>query len=251
MIEASGPEDALPIVLLHGAGVNRKMWLSQVAELEKEFRVITLDLPGHGPLASGRFRMDEAVAEVAKVRLDRPALVVGLSLGGHVAMSFAGRHPERVAGLVVTGASGDHTGWVGWRCRINAAVLSLVFRLAGDRRVRRAAAKRFAEQAGREVSAAVLEVGVRPQAGPEILRELAGVDYLPALRRYGGPTLVLNGAEDRMNRRMEHRLLAAAPQAAVRVLAGAGHMANWDRAPDYTKVLRDFALSLTMTRPSR
>ena len=40
MIEASGPEDAPAIVFLHGAGVNRKMWLSQVAALEKEFRVI-------------------------------------------------------------------------------------------------------------------------------------------------------------------------------------------------------------------
>ncbi|MCP3800139.1 alpha/beta hydrolase [Allokutzneria sp. A3M-2-11 16] len=246
-VEASGPEDALPIVFLHGAGVNRKMWMSQAAALEREFRVITLDLPGHGPLADRRFRMDDAVAEVAGVRLERPAVVVGLSLGAHVAMSFAGRYPERVAGLVVSGGSGDHTGWVGLRMRANAALLSLVFRIVGDRNVRRAAARSFTRQAGREVAAAVLAVGVRPQAGPEILRELAGVDYTPALRAYGGPTLILNGAGDRANRRAERRLLAAAPHAAVRVLAGAGHTANWDRAPDFTEVLRDFALSVKMT----
>ncbi|WP_086820545.1 alpha/beta fold hydrolase [Allokutzneria sp. NRRL B-24872] len=243
-IEASGPEDAPAIVFLHGAGVNRKMWLSQVSALEKEFRVITLDLPGHGPLADRRFRMADAVAEVARVELERPALVVGLSLGAHVAMSFAGQYPERVAGLVVSGASGDHTGLAGLRLRANAALLSTVFRIVGDRTVRKAAARSFTKQAGREVAAAVLAVGVRPQAGPEILRELAGVDYTPGLSAYGGPTLILNGANDRANRRAERRLLAAAPHAAVRVLAGAGHTANWDRAPDFTEVLRDFALSL-------
>lgn len=50
LCDVAGPREAFPIVLLHGAAATRKMWVPQMEALSDEFRVIALDLPGHGPL---------------------------------------------------------------------------------------------------------------------------------------------------------------------------------------------------------
>ena len=110
---AVGPPDAPAIVLVHGTRMSRGMWHPQLAALQGGFRVIALDLPGHGALRDRRFDWDEAVDEIARV-IDEAAggraVVCGLSLGGYLAIDLAARYPERVAGLVISGASAEPSG---------------------------------------------------------------------------------------------------------------------------------------------
>ena len=112
---AVGPPDAPAIVLVHGTRMSRGMWHPQLAALQGGFRVIALDLPGHGALRDRRFDWDEAVEEIARV-IDEAAggraVVCGLSLGGYLAIDLAARYPERVAGLVISGASAEPSGRV-------------------------------------------------------------------------------------------------------------------------------------------
>ena len=94
------------IVFLHGFLENQKMWQNYVAEFSSKYRVITIDLLGHGKTDSlGYVHTMEDNADVvhevlAHLRI-RKALFVGHSMGGYVALAFAELYPEKVKGLVL------------------------------------------------------------------------------------------------------------------------------------------------------
>ena len=94
-VEAHGVSSGLTLVFVHGAGANRKMWIPAIDRLCGSYRVIAHDLPGHGALRRESFRFDAAVRVTEAVIEDYtggPVVLVGLSLGGYVAM--ASRHPR-------------------------------------------------------------------------------------------------------------------------------------------------------------
>ncbi len=107
-----GEGDGLPVVLLHAGIADRRMWRAQVPALQAHgHRTITVDLPGYGesPVPAGPFSHHDAVVAL----LDRlgiaPAVVVGCSFGGRVALDLALTHPGRVAALALFGtAVGGH-----------------------------------------------------------------------------------------------------------------------------------------------
>lgn len=105
--EAEGEGE--PIVLLHGLMLDRTAWAPQWPELAAMGRVIAFDGPGHGRSdPPRRFTLEEhadALGDALDMVGARRAVLVGHSWGGLVALRFALRHPERVAGLVLVGAS--------------------------------------------------------------------------------------------------------------------------------------------------
>src|SRR6266542_2131492 len=95
-----------PIVLLHAFPLDAGMWAEQRRELSRSARVIVPDLRGFGrsaalPLA---VTIDDHADDVCDL-LDRLAIkratLVGLSMGGYVALAFARRHPKRLARLAL------------------------------------------------------------------------------------------------------------------------------------------------------
>jgi pimeloyl-ACP methyl ester carboxylesterase len=94
------------IVLLHGFLENKKMWDAFIPEWSKKFRIITIDLLGHGETGCmGYVHSMENNADVvhevlAELRL-RKAILVGHSMGGYVALAFAELYPDVVKGLVL------------------------------------------------------------------------------------------------------------------------------------------------------
>jgi pimeloyl-ACP methyl ester carboxylesterase len=111
--DVTGPAGAPPIVFIHGAMMGRSVWHPQIQALADRYRCITVDQPGHGTLKDSRFTLDVAVENVLRAidrEADGRAVVVGLSLGGYVAMTLAGRHPEKVRGLVIAGSTREPKG---------------------------------------------------------------------------------------------------------------------------------------------
>src|SRR5437867_1772653 len=104
-----GAADAPAIVFLHGLGSCADDWTWQIPAFERDHRLLLVDLPGHyrSPLPAGPLSVD-AMADAVGVLLARlgepPAHVVGLSLGGCVALALALRAPERVRSLTVVNA---------------------------------------------------------------------------------------------------------------------------------------------------
>jgi pimeloyl-ACP methyl ester carboxylesterase len=94
------------IVLLHGFTESLKIWTSFATQFSKKYRVITIDLPGHGKSdCVGEIHTMELMAEVICAVLKKQrvgkCLMVGHSMGGYVTLSFAAKYPKMLKGLVL------------------------------------------------------------------------------------------------------------------------------------------------------
>jgi pimeloyl-ACP methyl ester carboxylesterase len=94
------------VVLLHGFLENQTMWQDLVPELSKKYRLITIDLLGHGETEClGYVHSMEDNAEIVQAVLSklriRKTILVGHSMGGYVALAFAELYPEKVRALVL------------------------------------------------------------------------------------------------------------------------------------------------------
>ena len=94
------------MVLLHGFLENQTMWNTLVPELSKKYRVITIDLLGHGAtecLGYVHSMEDQAdmVHHVLQELKIRKAVLIGHSMGGYVALAFAELYPDNMKGLVL------------------------------------------------------------------------------------------------------------------------------------------------------
>ena len=110
-----GRKDGPVIVLVHGFGASLQAWEPWVARLGTDYRIITLDLPGHG-LTRAPKTLDPASVDFVSIvdqvtaRLGVTKFVLGgNSMGGGVAWNYALVHPDRLQGLILVDAAGwDH-----------------------------------------------------------------------------------------------------------------------------------------------
>jgi len=108
----TGPRNAPVIVLVHGFSASLHTWEAWTANLKRDYRVISLDLPGHGLTncaEEGRIGTKQFIETVDSVtralNIDKFTLA-GNSMGGGVAWNYALAHPERLDALVLVDASG-------------------------------------------------------------------------------------------------------------------------------------------------
>ena len=108
----TGPRDAPVIVLIHGFSSSLHTWEAWRGPLSARYRVISLDLPGHGltRMPAGTQVTIGAMANVVDRVMERIGAarftLVGSSMGGNVAWRYALAHPEKVDGLVLVGSGG-------------------------------------------------------------------------------------------------------------------------------------------------
>lgn len=94
------------VVLLHGGGLDSRMWDQQVPVLSRSYRVVTVDARGHGRSSTptAPFRHCDDVAALVRHLDAGPAVLVGLSMGAGTATDTTLEHPDVVRALVVSGA---------------------------------------------------------------------------------------------------------------------------------------------------
>ncbi len=108
----AGPEDAPEIVLLHGFTGSKENWLPLMAELASDYRVIAPDLPGWGESTREPGGNYGVVAQSGRIgrwlasRPHPPAMLVGHSMGGHIAALVAAEYPDQVPRLALLSAAG-------------------------------------------------------------------------------------------------------------------------------------------------
>jgi len=111
-IQDTGPRDAPTLVLLHGFGASLQTWDAWAAELEKQWRVVRMDVPAFGltgPAVNNDYSDEADVARLLAL-LDQLGLqhvaLGGHSMGGRIAWNFAAAHPERVSHLLLVSPDG-------------------------------------------------------------------------------------------------------------------------------------------------
>lgn len=110
-VEAYGPADGIPLILTHGWGMNSTEWYYVKRHLTDQFRVLVWDLPGLGLSTrptNNDYRLEKLAQDLAAVldlAGDRPAFLLGHSIGGMITLTFCRLFPEalgtRVAGLIL------------------------------------------------------------------------------------------------------------------------------------------------------
>jgi 3-oxoadipate enol-lactonase len=246
--------DGPPVVLVHGFGLDLRMWDPQVEPLATRFRVLRYDCRGFG--ASGPF--DPAVpythAEDLLALLDHLAIqdaaLVGLSFGGRVVLQAALAAPARVRGLALLGAVLDGVPWD----RASAQALAEVTRqvqLGGVPAGRAAwlshplfAAAREHPDLARQLAGLVAGYPGQHWLGQDPHRpaDPAPIDVLEQVRR---PALVAVGQHDVPGfREMSAVLARRIPGARYHVVADAGHMINLEQPAAVNDLLIRFLTGL-------
>lgn len=159
-VQIDGPDDAVPVVFLHGVSGSARTYDWLPAEITGGRRVIRVDLRGHGRSdhAAGTYVIDRYggdVTELLREVAGRPAVLVGHSLGGVAAWWVAQRHPELVAAVFLE----DPPLYMGEPDEHERNGLAKVFPLIRDRAI-------AWQREGVEVSAAAEQMGAAPH-GPD------------------------------------------------------------------------------------
>jgi pimeloyl-ACP methyl ester carboxylesterase len=241
--DIAGPEAAPAIVFVHGTRLTRSAWTPQLEELRDTFRVVAMDLPGHGSLAQRPFTIAAASDELARVietAAGGRAVVVGLSLGGYVGMDLAATRPDLIRGLVLSGATQEPVGLLStpyhalaWAMdRFDGPVLDGLN--AWFFRTRFPAA----------IADPILAGGFFAAGGATALRALIGERFSPRLAAYDGPVLILNGELDVLFRMGAGGFARAARDVRRVRLGGATHLANLDRPEAFSVAVRRFVEGL-------
>lgn len=237
-----------PVVLLHGLGSSSADWPEQQTVLEPAYRVVAVDLPGHGgsPLPRGPLTVEGMAAGVAAVlaRLEgEPAHVVGLSLGACVALRLALEAPGRVRSLTLVNPFAR----VHPANPVDAVRLALRLVLLGTAPMHAVAAHvarrlfPWPEQ-GPLYASAVKSLAATPRrAHFAAMRALARFDARGQLAAIRQPTLVVSGDRDTsVPLEAKLALAAAIPHATVLIVPASGHATPHDQPAAFNRALLEF-----------
>lgn len=243
--------DGEPVLFLHGFPFSGALWEPVLERLGDGVRAIVPDLRGMGgsaptPAAGMADYAGDAVALLDLLGETRPAVVVGMSMGGYVALELCRRHPERVRALALvdTRAGPDTEEAARGRHETADRVLREGSGVVADAML----GKLFAASAPEALRARWLEVmaATPPEGAAAALRAMAArPDSSGTLRGLGRPVLVVVGEEDSITPPEEARRMAeAAGGAPVEVVPGAGHMTPVEQPEALAAALRRFLMAL-------
>ncbi|HND49329.1 MAG TPA: alpha/beta hydrolase [Anaerolineales bacterium] len=228
-----------PLIFIHGAGGSFLSFHPYLRHMQGE-TIYALDLPGHGKsVGKGRQSIEEYADEIARFMDDlqiASAVMVGLSMGSGIALSFALKYPHKVSALVVMGG--------GAKLRVAQSTLENVGKPetfeATVETINRACFSTYASNELVELSKKSML-----STGPDILFS----DYLACnhfdvttqLNQIRIPTLLLCGMEDAMTPpKYSQYLRDRLPNAQLHLLEKTGHMVTLEQPELVAKLLKQF-----------
>lgn len=239
-----GPPDSRPVVLLNSLGCTPGMWDQQAAALlASGRRVIRYDHRGHGqsPVPPGPYEIEDLGADLLAL-LDRLGIgesdLIGLSLGGMVAMWVAATAPDRVRRLVVCCSSAHLPPAQGWYDRAED-VRSDGMRAVVDPLLERWLTGPF-QRDHPEVVARLraMLLSMDPEGYARCCEAIARMDLRRLLPEITAPTLVMAASDDRATPAEHSRLIAAGvPNARLATIGPSGHLASVERAATLSRLV--------------
>ena len=234
-----GGSGGVPVVFVHSFAGSGQQWRAQLDHLRPERRAVAIDLRGHGQSeapAAGGYSVDALADDIGAVvdelKLDRFVLV-GHSMGGAAATAYVGKHPDRVAGLVLVGTPGksppemaekvlssmkadyDKVNEEYWKSLLTGAKPEVESRIRADM-------KRVPKDIALSIIAAIF-----------------AHDPLPALRAYRGPTLIIDTTHSDGPQALHNQL----PAISRNVITGTSHWPHMDKPEEFNRILDGFLAS--------
>ncbi|MFC7047348.1 alpha/beta fold hydrolase [Halobacteriaceae archaeon GCM10025711] len=255
--------EGTPLVFVHGGWMNADAWRAQVDRFAGEYRVVTLDLRGHGRTgATDRRRYsvglfaDDLERLLDHLDVERPVLC-GLSLGGMVVQEYLARHPDRALGAVVAGpvrsmppvdlpsavkpflsplpGLAASLSFVGPTATFHSMLASIRTTTGGPWLTVDPAVESWAMDAVGDVS-------------PDEFRKVFSALYTfdpPDLSHVVTPTLVLYGEREAAPvKRQGERIAATVVDGRWREIPGAGHLVNQDNPEAFNAAVGEFLAGL-------
>ena len=243
------------ILLIHGFPLNLEMWRPQIESLSHNYRVIAIDLRGHGgsPPTPGPYSMnllaDDCAAVLEALGVEEPVVVCGLSMGGYISFALYRRHPQLFSGLILaaTRAGADTD-----QARTNREEA-----IAGTK-----------ELGARPVLDTMLKILLAPsayQTKPELVKHLDEIisytseegivsalegmkerpDSTGMLGQITVPTLIFHGSYDQIISLTESETInSGIPNSRLEIIPDAGHMVNLEQPGIFNRLTGNFLASI-------
>jgi pimeloyl-ACP methyl ester carboxylesterase len=238
------------IVLLHGFLENASMWNEIASELSKRNRVVTIDLLGHGSSdCLGYVHSMELFAEVLEAVLKqlriRRLILIGHSLGGYVALSFAERNPQKVKGLCLMNSTSHEDSYERKQLRDRANVMiqknfTNLVRMSFTNLFSETSRKKYVDQIKRALNEA-LQTSVQGYiAGQEGMKLRPNRNHVLAENNF--KKMIIIGKKDPV---LEVQKLTeeAENTNSKRIVFPDGHMSHIENTEALISVLKDFTRS--------
>lgn len=254
-VRDSGPRNAPAIVMVHGFGSSLYTWEGWARELSKTHRVVRFDLPGSA-LSDPDPRGDYSDARTVVLMLAlmdqlgiAKADVVGHSIGGRIAWTFAARHPERVERLVLLSPDGFAGPGAGYGKPPEVAFALHLMRFVLPKPLLRLNLEpAYANPAVMDDALATQyhDLMLAPGSRKALLARMQQavlLDPLPLLARIQAPTLLLWGEKDAfIPVSNAERFARAMPHCTLVTLPGVGHVPQEEAEAAALALVRKFLL---------
>lgn len=240
-----------PIVFLHAFPLNRTMWTQQETGLCERFRIISIDLRGHGESDAPwwHYSLEQYALDVKEVlaRLGiSKALFVGLSMGGYLEFTLYRYYPEWILGLVFadTRAEADKPEQIKWRFDLaqrtaaigsTAVVAEMLPKLLSPKTYERD--PDLVERV-RSIQTAAPVSGIIG----DLMAMAERPDSMNLLSSIKVPTLVIVGEDDVLTTPADaERIASGIPESKLVTIPDAGHLSNMEQPVLFNRAVENFA----------
>ncbi len=232
------------VLFLHGVGSDKSAWDAQLEHFGKLRRAVALDYPGYG-------ESDFPVSELKREEIARcifgamdelkitAAHVVGLSMGGVIALEMHRQNPSRFRSLVLAHTFACHPEAGRIIERSQHAIARMTMRSLAETRVESLLTANVQPSLKRKVVETMARIDKRTYAWASVAVWTADYrHYLPSITT---PTLVIAGEHDQPTPPvLSDELCAAIPAARMEVIPAAGHLSNIENASVFNALVERF-----------
>jgi 3-oxoadipate enol-lactonase len=245
--EITAPELGNPVLCIHGLGSSTEDWQPQLAALTRSHTVITYDVRGHGKTSKPRGSYSvKQFAEDAAALIEHlepgPVHVMGISMGGMIALQLAIDFPQLVRSLVIVN-SGPEMVLRTWKQRIAIYQRFVIVRLMGMRKMGQVLASALLpkpEHAAQRTTFVERWARNEPRAYLRSLRALIGWSVSDRLSKIRCPTLIVSADQDYTPVAYKEHYTKLIPGARLAVIPDSRHMLPVERPGEFNRVVVEF-----------
>ncbi len=250
--EMHGPPGAPVVLLSHSLATDLRMWAPQAA-LAHDYRLLSYDTRGHGRsgVTPGDYTLEllaaDALALVDALAIERVHWV-GISMGGMVGQAFALANPERLAGIALCATLCEFPpdAAEAWQARVHTAGEQGMAALV-EPTIERWFSPAFAGSGDATVQSVREMIRATPVQGyVACCRAIMGLDYTGRLADLRLPALVMVGEDDPSTPvSASQQIHGRIPGSRLRVIRGARHLCNIEKAGEFNAALAEFLAATT------